>query len=619
MAGALWPSAKPEYDETPISNLARNALLNHQPYLTRFCTDMGIDKQSIADCVPGEIQAWANLLGVNPSSFEAGTIRRVSEQSYWYRGEKLVRTSLRRNIAQACPICLANDIAQSDLPAEVAVFGRAHWLIAPLRSCLKHGFELVEFPRGRGVRLHDFASAVRPALQHLPRLIDEGRFREPTRFELYLGHRLSRVPHPPAPFLDRIEFHAVARICEMLGVVLSFGPHVNINTLTSQDRSRACEAGFEVAVQGEERIRKTFEDIKQSNKFPHSTYIGPQAVFGRFYQWLASSTGAQHPGYGPIRHLLREYIVANFALSEGADVLGTPLPARRFHTIHSAGDELGIPPKKLKNALMALGNLPKHANQDEANRSLFDAIGNTEVLQIISEALSMAQARKYLGVNPELMTSLHRSGFIKPFVRKNSQQKICNHLYSKCSLDQFLSDLYYNCQDSEISQRTATNLLKTAQKANRSQIEVIKLKLSGKLRNVWRRQNRTGIPSLLFDASEVCSLLHKPQNVHTVGQVAEILRSTRSVVRALIEEGIFSTNTIPHAVNSRSVVVIPAPEVAQFRREICTIFDLARETGVHYSRVKRAIQTTEIEPTLRSDRFTVDFYRRSELASIAVK
>lgn len=82
MAAALWPSAKPEYDETPISNLARNALLNRQPRLTRFCTDMGIDRQSIADYVPSEIQAWANLLGVNPSSFEAGTIRRVSEQSY---------------------------------------------------------------------------------------------------------------------------------------------------------------------------------------------------------------------------------------------------------------------------------------------------------------------------------------------------------------------------------------------------------------------------------------------------------------------------------------------------------------------------------------------------------
>lgn len=426
------------------------------------------------------------------------------------------------------------------------MFGRADWLIAPIRSCLKHGFELVEFPRGRGVPLHDFASAVRPALQHLPRLIEEGRFREPTRFELYLAHRLPRAPQPPAPFLDRIELHAVARICEMLGVVLSFGPHVNINTLTSQDRSRACESGFEVAVQGEERIRKTFEEIKQSNKFPHSTYIGPQAVFGRFYQWLASSTGAQDPAYEPILHLLRGYIVANFALAGGADVLGTPLPARRFHTIHSAGDEFCIPPKKLKKALIALGNLPELANQDEANRSLFDAVGSAEILQLISEAIPMEQARKYLGATPELMTSLHRSGLIKPFVRRNIQQKIEINLYSKEGLDQFISDLYSNCQDSEPNQSTATNLMQTAKRANRSQVEVIKLVLAGKLRGVWRRQNQTGIPSLLFDPGEVRSLLHKPQNVHTIGQVAEILRSTRGVVKALIKEGIFSTGTVPH-------------------------------------------------------------------------
>ncbi len=233
--------------------------------------------------------------------------------------------------------------------------------------------------------------------------------------------------------------------------------------------------------------------------------------------------------------------------------------------------------------------------------------------------MPMEQARKYLGATPELMTSLHRAGLIEPFVRRNVQQKTGVHLYSKKDLDRPLSDLYSNFQDSEINQLTATNIMQTAKRANRSQVEVIKLILAGKLRNVWRRQNQSGIPALLFDASEVRSLLHKPQNVHTIGRVAEILRSTRSVVKALIKEGIFSTGTVPHIVSSKPIVVIPAPELAQFRREVCTIFDLARETGVHYSRVKRAIQAAEIEPALRSDRFSVDFYRRSELAYITVK
>jgi hypothetical protein len=186
-------------------------------------------------------------------------------------------------------------------------------------------------------------------------------------------------------------------------------------------------------------------------------------------------------------------------------------------------------------------------------------------------------------------------------------------------LNRFLSDLYSNCQSTETGQRVTTDLLHTSKRANCNQIAVIKLLLAGKLRYVWRLQHLTGIPSLLFDPSEVRNLIHKPQNAHTVGKVAEILRTTRSVVKALIEEGIFSTGTVPHIVSSRPIVVIPALELAQFRREICTIFDLARETGVHYSRVKRAIQATEIEPTLRSDRFSVDFYRRSELASITVK
>ncbi len=74
MKDGLWLSTPPNYDETPISNIARNALLNHETALQGFFTDMQIDRQSIIDCLPDEIRRWANLIGVSSDEFVSGSI-----------------------------------------------------------------------------------------------------------------------------------------------------------------------------------------------------------------------------------------------------------------------------------------------------------------------------------------------------------------------------------------------------------------------------------------------------------------------------------------------------------------------------------------------------------------
>ncbi len=543
----------------------------------------------------------------------------MTEEDYVYRSEKLVRTSLKRNKVHACPICLTDDIAQSSLRAESAFFGRAQWLLTPIRTCMRHGFELMEFPRVSGVRMHDFVGTVRPSLPRLPELIRNGRFRDPSRLEFYLASRLEGVSQRPAPFLDRTEFHAAARICEMLGVVLLFGTHVNIDTLTSNDRFRAGNMGFTVAEPGEASIRDALTQIRRNYRGSQLNRAGPQAVFGRFYQWLALSTGAQHPAYDEIRNLLRELILDSFSISPGTELLGKPLRERRLHCLRTASNETGIGSRQLKRILAFLGvDLPTEDDPTAPPR-LFDAIANADTLRILAELMPEEKAREYLGATTGAMHLLRHNAIVKPFVPKSIDFKISQNLYARSDLDAFLARLSTVPIANE-TDAPGEDLHTAAKRAYCSQIDIVKLLLAQKLSRVRRRPDIHGLSSLILDADEIRGLVRRRTlEDPTMTRARKELRTTDRVVKALIHEGIFSTRTTTSPVNGRSVGIIPKAELDQFKADHCTIFDLMRETGVNFRLIKRELDVRQIAPLLSSDRFWTDFYRRSDITDIVFK
>lgn len=91
----------------------------------------------------------------------------------------------------------------------------------------------------------------------------------------------------------------------MLGAVLLFGTHVDLPDLSHDQWDAAGAEGFAFAAQGEAGICEALDVLgKRLRTDPPNR--GPQAAFGRLYQWLQFNRCGKDRG--PIREVLRECI-----------------------------------------------------------------------------------------------------------------------------------------------------------------------------------------------------------------------------------------------------------------------------------------------------------------------
>jgi hypothetical protein len=147
--------------------------------------------------------------------------------------------------------------------------------------------------------------------------------------------------------------------------------------------------------------------------------------------------------------------------------------------------------------------------------------------------------------------------------------------------------------------------------------EILALALAGKLEYFVRMPGGHGLQALRFDVDEIRSIIRgSPLTDLTAERLSEVLKTSDRVVKALISHEVLSVRTVINPMNRCPVKVVPRDEVESFRQTHCTIFDLMRETGVHFLVAKQKIKAAKINPQLESERFFVDFYRRSDLAGI---
>lgn len=342
-------------DEAPASFVSRLARQNNIPSVRDFCLDMGLVFQRIVDGCEDTLAKVAGLVGMSALPLLDQAIHRDGKAFAW-RGQTMVRSTLRRARLHGCPACLLNDIADGHAPAECAPYGRTIWLLAPIRSCPVHGIALMEIARAGGPHdLHDFALLMQPRIGDLGRLAAGAVPRPSSPLEDYLLGRLDGITGA-VPWLDGLAWHAAAKTCEMIGAVALHGRTPNLKKLTDADWHRAGEAGFGIAREGEDGIRTFLSELQRTYPYTRAATEKPQAQFGRIYQWLAF--GARHPAYEPVRELIARHIHESTPVGPGDLLFGKPVEPRILHSIRTASLETGAHPKRLRKILAAAGHLP---------------------------------------------------------------------------------------------------------------------------------------------------------------------------------------------------------------------------------------------------------------------
>lgn len=255
-----------------------------------------------------------------------------------FNGQRLTLPTLRRERLWVCPACLREDVERG---GDLGAFNRLLWTLAPIRTCADHGMSLVDLGGcGNPHMTADFAYRVAPTLGALESVLARSTPRAASPMEHYLTERLDGGGE--GGLLDGFAWHVAAKTCEMVGAVKVFGATQNLRQLNEDDWYAAGAAGFEVLAEGLQPFLEVLDGLRATAKHGLD---GPQAVFGRLYQWLAFAARSEASDFDPVRRLIAGHVLKTFPLAEGNVVLGQRVNRRRVHSIRTASIEYGIHPK----------------------------------------------------------------------------------------------------------------------------------------------------------------------------------------------------------------------------------------------------------------------------------
>jgi len=614
MRARLSPTLPLSEDETAISFTSRLARLNHIPSARTFCTDLGLNFQGIVDNDPAALAELASLAGVSQEALIKDALRR--EGDVWsLNGERIPKTSLRRERIFVCPHCLRDDIASSSLPADIAIYGRTRWQIAHLRTCPTHNVALAEAAnKEKTSEGHDFALLVGPRVQSLTEGGNWLHQRAPSPLETYLDNRLNGDKIDDA-WLDTLDLCVAARLCEIVGAVAIRGRRPKLADMTDSDWWAAGDAGYKVAVGSISAFRSFLTQLHET--FPdRKNNSGPQAEFGEIYHWLAF--GARDPGHDPVRDILRQHIIETTPVGPGDTVLGVKVERRVLHSIHTAAIAFDAHPKRLRKILETSGVIVGAQLEGTDDRVLFDAAKAQAIFD--SGAITGVPLRdieSYLNAGRVHARLLVKHGFITPAPGTDGESS--NAVFAKATLDAFLERLAANAVPMSTPPQNAVSIPQAAKRANCSAMEIVKLILDKQLSWIGSLSDEKGYLAVLVDFHEIRDRTRGPAlDGMTAEQIRIDMKTTIRVVNALIVGGHLTKRTVINPLNRCPVSIVARSDYERFRSEYATLFDLSRELGRHHLKLKAEFMVQGIKPSLNAKIFFASFYLRSEIEKLTV-
>lgn len=386
--------------ETVISFLNRLAAMKGIP-TQQLAHDMGSEFRRMLRHEDESLSAlakWGHISQEQLEEMRSWSVEHVSDVKSKLRGEVLSSRALRNPIIRGCPECLRDDLnAGHDDPADVLVM-RGEWQLQDTCVCVLHQKPLVSLwsaqcPRER----FDFQSRLKEILPDLLRGKFDRRHQEMTGFDLWLNDRLNFSSDKT--WLANHSLHAALAFCRLLGTELA----------KQGNETHFRQKGFEIAQQGEDAILDALQRlvdlrIKRSGE--------SRKAFGMIYDYLAHYQ-SDDPELAPLRDLLRDCILGNWALAPGTNVLGEVLSARRLHSVASAVEETGVDPKALTRVLSNLGALPENDRRPDG-RKLFDAQTHAALLRELPHLVMFGGLRDTINSTTRELKNLVKDGLLSP-------------------------------------------------------------------------------------------------------------------------------------------------------------------------------------------------------------
>nr|WP_246389283.1 TniQ family protein [Microvirga mediterraneensis] len=611
----MHPTVRLMPGETPASFVSRLACRNWRPSMRVFCSEMAVPFQGIVDGSPTALGRIAELVGIPSENLLKGAIMREGKAYRAGQEAVLTRLSLRRERVMGCASCLSKDIASSDLPREAAPYGRMIWNLTHIRRCPVHGTPLVELARAKRNNFnHDFARLIEPVIDQIEHMAAASVPASPSRLETYLLERLDGRTSS-SRWLDKLPFYAAARTCEMLGAVAVFGRRQNLNHLGDADWIRAGDVGFGIASAGEAAIDVFLTELRVSHQDGWLAANGPQAWFGRVYQWLAF--GTSDPAYDELRDIFTRNLVDNTPLGPGNELFGKPVRQRKVHSLRTAFLETGVHPSRLRKILTKTGHLKADQLGKSDHEVVFDAVATADLLRRLSDALTHVELMPYLNANRVQVDILIREGFLRPIV-EGTDEEVGWRCYAREDADQFLQTLTAEARDVDAAPEGTFSIPDAAKRANCHSTEIVDLIRQRRLAWVGRLGAVHGYNSILVEDREIRERVRGPElEGYTLNQTYKRLRINSHAVNALIDKGVLKTVVQRHPASRTPLRIVPFAEFKWFQAQYVTLFEAARILGLHPMALKKALVASGVRPVFDPAEMRVTFYEREHVRKVS--
>jgi hypothetical protein len=606
----LFPHFPFDPIETPQSFTARLAYKHTGGPLLPFLQDIRIKTAELMSGEAKAIEALAEVAGEPVTTIARNAAVRLAKRTYDLRGSQVSAEFMARPSTVFCPACLAED---DDLLGDPRLRrGRWIWTLSAVRTCPEHGLPLIARDKTSwSDELHVMSDRVPETGQELRDLVNAQQAREVSPLQSYILARLSDQRGPE--WLDAQTIEQAWRTTEMLGMVAVFGPDKNLQTATQDEWDAAGRAGFEYTSRGERGVLECLEAIFEARS--HSaTNVGPQKVFGRFFQWLAFAKGTKDAG--DIKRIMRAFIFDYFALAAGHKVFDVALPERRLHTAASLASEAGLDVRTLRSVLIAKRLVP----DDEKAQVAFNADAGRKVASSITRLVAGKGLPKALNCSRPQAEQLIDEGLLTPIVDEFLEgHGRVRKAFDAAKIAGFLEDLRNATRSVPIISDDLVPVSKAAERAKISSGEIVHLILGRHLKTVVRKSGGTGIASIFVDSDEVKSAARNLLIGLSFSSAAGCLKMPRQSVLKLASEHLDSLP--PHIVKPKAgtheFARFLEEDIDAFREKFITAIRVANIHGVELKVILGQFKRAGVKPIFRYSEYGIDLYRADDIPELA--
>lgn len=590
--------------ETQTSFGSRLAGSNLAEFAQYFYTDVRIVSPALVRGDSTQLDRLSELGDADRNMLKNNAVCGSAGEGHTIGDQFFEKRTLLRSTQRICPACITADI---EAGGEFGAYGRNYWHMASVRTCVVHsrpllGLEALKSPRNA----HDFYGRIVDGHEVILRADRSAVVRPPTNLESYLVSRFKgRTGYN---WLNKFSIQVASKTCEMLGAVINNGPAANLAAFQAEDWLAAGSTGFAVASQGEEAFRAALTDLQRRPGVPSG---GPQAHWGRFYQWLAFSGKPQ--SYNKMLDLVRDHIISSYPIAADETVLGKKCQRRRIHSLASAQRETGLHPKRLRTLLSEEKFLPDDDGQIQHGAvGFFDAVAADKFLRDTSVSVGQPQAQKVFNISRSQFDVMRKWGFIVP-VSVGARAK---PRYSLIALKELRHRLLRHAVPIRHLETSHADIQTAARKAVCSTGEIVTLILENRLDWIGFTGGQRSYRNLVVDVDEVMSKL-KTTVVEglTKKELKSLLGVNDCVIKWLCDEGYLPLRKSRSPTSRKSRSVVRQGDLDSFNRQYMTLRNLARQTRFNSYRLKSMLKQASVEPLDSSNKNARNIYRSGDVES----